>query len=219
MDKNTELQEQWEVLSTKIRGLRKAIATEPNPTHKLNSQRELEEAEKERSELEEKIDFIQEDRIILNLKGSNNEVHCVFKDWAIIGRSPTCGFWIDDDSHQISNLHAAISYNLKTSDLWALGVCAYSLLTGIKPFEGDTEQDLSKKILLSIPEPPSQVLEEIDPNVDPYNFGVTLLLANGYFEVDLYEECKQVCDYYLAISSYSFEFSDLKKICQLNMDK
>ncbi|NEO53583.1 MAG: hypothetical protein F6K54_11125 [Okeania sp. SIO3B5] len=92
MDKHTELQEQWEVLSTKIRGLRKAIATEPNPTHKLNYQRELEEAERERSELEEKIDFIQEDRIIFPLKGSNNEVHCVFKDWAIIGRSPTCGF-------------------------------------------------------------------------------------------------------------------------------
>ncbi|NEO53581.1 MAG: protein kinase [Okeania sp. SIO3B5] len=55
--------------------------------------------------------------------------------------------------------------------------------------------------------------------VDPYNFGVTLLLANGYFEVGLYEECKQVCDYYLAISTYSFEFSDLKERCQLNMDK
>ncbi|NEO72348.1 FHA domain-containing protein [Moorena sp. SIO3H5] len=118
MDKHIEFQEQWEVLSTKIRSLRKAIATEPNPTHKLNYQRELEEAERERSELEQKIDFIQEDRIILNLKGSNNEVHCVFKDWAIIGRSPNCGFWIDDDSHQISNLHAAIYYKLETNDYW-----------------------------------------------------------------------------------------------------
>ncbi|NER05288.1 MAG: protein kinase [Okeania sp. SIO3C4] len=55
--------------------------------------------------------------------------------------------------------------------------------------------------------------------VDPYNFGVTLLLANSYFEIGLYEECKQVCDYYLAISTYSFEFSALKEKCQLNMDK
>ncbi|NEP80707.1 MAG: protein kinase [Okeania sp. SIO3B3] len=55
--------------------------------------------------------------------------------------------------------------------------------------------------------------------VDPYNIGVTLLLANSYFDVGLYEESKQVCDYYLAISSYSFEFSDLKERCQLNMNK
>lgn len=55
--------------------------------------------------------------------------------------------------------------------------------------------------------------------VDPYNLGVTLLLANSYFDVGLYEESKQVCDYYLAISSYSFEFSNLKERCQLNMDK
>ena len=46
--------------------------------------------------------------------------------------------------------------------------------------------------------------------VDPYNFGATLLLANGYFEAGLYEECIQVCNSYLAVSSYSFEFSDLK---------
>ncbi|NEP80706.1 MAG: FHA domain-containing protein [Okeania sp. SIO3B3] len=141
MDKHTELQEQWEVLCTKIRGLIKAIATEPNPTHKLNYQRQLEEAEKERSELEEKIDFIQEDRIILNLKGSNNEVHCVFKDWAIIGRSPTCGFWIDDDSDQISNLHAAIYYKLETNEYW---------IEDLKSINGTyiNEQQINDKIQL-----------------------------------------------------------------------
>ncbi|MDJ0681333.1 MAG: tetratricopeptide repeat protein [Xenococcaceae cyanobacterium MO_167.B52] len=45
--------------------------------------------------------------------------------------------------------------------------------------------------------------------VDPYNFGINLLLANGYFEVGLYEQCIQVCNSYLAVSGYSFEFSDL----------
>ena len=118
MDKHTELQEQWEILSTKIRGLIKAIATETNPTYQLNYERELEEAEIQRSELEKQLDFIQEDRIILNLKGSNNEVHCVFIDRVIIGRSPTCGFWINDDSNQISKLHAVIFYKLETNEYW-----------------------------------------------------------------------------------------------------
>ena len=36
------------------------------------------------------------------------------------------------------------------SDLWGLGVCAYVLLTGIKPFEANTQEDLSEKILLKL---------------------------------------------------------------------
>ena len=52
----------------------------------------------------------------------------------------------------------------------------------------------------------SQILIEIDP----YDFGANLLLANGYLEVGLYEECIQVCNNYLALSGYSFEFSDIK---------
>ena len=50
--------------------------------------------------------------------------------------------------------------------------------------------------------------------VDPYNFGTTLLLANGYFEAGLYEECIQVCNSYLTVYLYSFEFSDLKDRCE-----
>ncbi len=49
--------------------------------------------------------------------------------------------------------------------------------------------------------------------IDPYNFGANLMLAHGYFEVGLFEECLQVCNNYLAILSYSFEFSDLQEQC------
>ena len=56
------------------------------------------------------------------------------------------------------------------SDLWALGVCAYALLTGVKPFEANTQEDLSQKILLSIPQAPSQLLEQIDPQLEEIIF-------------------------------------------------
>ncbi|WP_414569852.1 protein kinase domain-containing protein [Nostoc sp. CCY 9925] len=50
--------------------------------------------------------------------------------------------------------------------------------------------------------------------VDPYNFAATLFLANGYFEVGLYEKCIEVCNGYLSVSNYSFEFSDMKEKCE-----
>jgi hypothetical protein len=43
------------------------------------------------------------------------------------------------------------------SDLWALGVVAYRLLTGKLPFPGPTLQELSNQILYAAPAPPSQV--------------------------------------------------------------
>ncbi len=48
---------------------------------------------------------------------------------------------------------------------------------------------------------------------DPYNKDVCLLLANGYYDLRLYADCIQVCDGYLAIAGYSFEFYDLKNEC------
>jgi serine/threonine-protein kinase len=55
-------------------------------------------------------------------------------------------------------------------------------------------------------------------DIDPYNFGANLMLAHGYFEVGLLEECLRVCNNYLAISGYSFEFSDLKVQCMKHLE-
>lgn len=46
------------------------------------------------------------------------------------------------------------------SDLWALGVCAYTLLTGIKPFEAKVGEELSHQILFSIPQAPSEIVNQ-----------------------------------------------------------
>lgn len=50
--------------------------------------------------------------------------------------------------------------------------------------------------------------------IDPYNFGANLLLSQGYYSLQLYNECTLVCDNYLATSGNSFEFFDLKQRCQ-----
>lgn len=50
--------------------------------------------------------------------------------------------------------------------------------------------------------------------VDPYNFGVNFLLASGYFEAGLYNDCIQICNDYLKFSSYVFEFNELIKTCE-----
>ena len=53
------------------------------------------------------------------------------------------------------------------SDLWALGVVAYRLLTGKLPFPGPTLQELSNQILYAAPAPPSQAgSQPLDPNLE-----------------------------------------------------
>ena len=49
---------------------------------------------------------------------------------------------------------------------------------------------------------------------DPYHFNGNLLLANAYFALGLPEDCLEVCDRYLAVSGYCFEFSELREQCQ-----
>jgi serine/threonine protein kinase len=50
--------------------------------------------------------------------------------------------------------------------------------------------------------------------MDPYNKESGLLLVHGYFNLGLYTECMNVCDRYLSISGYNFEFSDFRDRCQ-----
>ena len=54
---------------------------------------------------------------------------------------------------------------------------------------------------------------QLSLKIDPYNFGLNLLLANGYFDIGLHDDCLRVCNQYLSITSYSFEFDALKKRC------
>jgi predicted Zn-dependent protease len=52
---------------------------------------------------------------------------------------------------------------------------------------------------------------------DPYNFNGNLLLANSYYSLGLLRESIDVCDQYLAVSGYCFEFSELRELCQQRM--
>jgi DNA-binding SARP family transcriptional activator len=48
---------------------------------------------------------------------------------------------------------------------------------------------------------------------DPYNFNGNLLLANAYYALGLYGDCAAVCDAYLAVAGYCFEFGELRQQC------
>jgi len=48
---------------------------------------------------------------------------------------------------------------------------------------------------------------------DPYHFNANLLLANAYHALGLYDECCEVCDDYLAVTGYGFEFQELRELC------
>jgi hypothetical protein len=48
---------------------------------------------------------------------------------------------------------------------------------------------------------------------DPYHFDANLLLANAYLALGLYDDCRRVCDDYLAVTGYSFEFQELREQC------
>jgi serine/threonine-protein kinase len=48
---------------------------------------------------------------------------------------------------------------------------------------------------------------------DPFHFNGNLLLANAYSSLGLWNECLKVCEEYLQVSGYCFEFSELKQQC------
>jgi serine/threonine-protein kinase len=49
---------------------------------------------------------------------------------------------------------------------------------------------------------------------DPYHFNGNLLLANAYHALGLLDDCVAVCDAYLAVSGYCFEFGELREQCR-----
>jgi hypothetical protein len=44
---------------------------------------------------------------------------------------------------------------------------------------------------------------------DPFHFGAHLTLAQSYFDLRLYPECREICRAYLKLVPYSFELGDL----------
>jgi hypothetical protein len=52
---------------------------------------------------------------------------------------------------------------------------------------------------------------------DPYHFNGNLLLANSYSALGLWSECLSVCEDYLSVTGYCFEFSELKQQCLVRM--
>ena len=45
---------------------------------------------------------------------------------------------------------------------------------------------------------------------DPYHFGGNVLLAQSYLRLGLVDDCERVCEEYLAVAGYCFEFQELQ---------
>jgi serine/threonine-protein kinase len=54
---------------------------------------------------------------------------------------------------------------------------------------------------------------------DAYHFNGNLLLANAYLALGLVEDCAAVCDRYLAVSGYCFEFGELREQCRRRLGR
>ena len=52
------------------------------------------------------------------------------------------------------------------SDLFSLGVIAYWLLTGVKPFDGDTLTEICVQVVTKEPAPPSEITPGLSINFD-----------------------------------------------------
>lgn len=113
-----EDQKQYEILCEKIQCLKKTHIFETDIPNKFKLEEQIKDAEQELFELENKFIVLEKNRVILNLNGSNHQVYCVFSKQATIGRASNCDFVINDVSHQISNLHAGIIYNLEKNEYW-----------------------------------------------------------------------------------------------------
>lgn len=109
---------EYETLRNKIQHLKKAYIIENDISSKFKLEQQIQDAEQELIELESKLIVLEKNKIILKLNGNNHQVYCIFSKQATIGRASTCDFVINDDSHQISNLHAGIFYNLDKNEYW-----------------------------------------------------------------------------------------------------
>ncbi len=81
------------------------------------------------------------------------------------------------------------------SDLFALGVILYQLLTGRSPFDGDTVSEVLYKISTQPVDPPSEILADVSPDFDPI-----LEKALRKDPADRFQSGREMIDALLAVS-------------------
>jgi len=75
----------------------------------------------------------------------------------------------------------------QTSDLYAVGVVLYELLTGQVPFTGDTPLEIAMKHLSEVPKPPSELRPEV-----PHDLDLVVLRALAKDPADRYQTAEEM---------------------------
>ncbi len=74
-----------------------------------------------------------QNKLILTAQGGY-QIHCIFSNYAVIGRAKSCGFSIEDQNKNISKLQAVIEYKLDTNEYFIedLGSTNGTFVNGVK---------------------------------------------------------------------------------------
>src|ERR687887_1576862 len=75
----------------------------------------------------------------------------------------------------------------QTSDLYAVGVVLYEMLTGQVPFTGDTPLEIAMKHLSEVPTPPSELRPEV-----PHDLDLIVLRALAKDQAERYESAEEM---------------------------
>lgn len=104
----------------------------------------------------------------------------------------------------------ALLQALRTADL---GRTIDVLRTYVTSASGDTSMRLRyiEALLTARRADEAAVEAQLLLELDPYNLGAALLLANAYLDLGLLERCDQVCNWYLSVSPHCFEFEELRQ--------